>query len=665
MKTYLTAATLLLAATAISSAEARPLTPEDLAGLNRISDVAVSPDGKLMVFSLRETDFEADKGRTDLFSLDLTKTDAAPVRWQADPESDGSPVFSSDGTMIYWQSARSGDAQVWRAPAAGGDAEQVTKIDGGISGFHLSPTDDRIAYWKDVKPDVKATGNGRVYDRLFVRHWDTWSEGERSQLFTLGLNEGAEPAPITADLDGDVPGKPFGGGEDVTFSPDGQTLYFALREKGTTEPWSTDLDIWSAPADGSSAPVNLTDGDDGTDTHPVVSPDGKYLAYASMARAGYESDRLVIKLRDLATGAVRVLTPDWDHSVSDMKWTPDSRGLLVTAADGWNTPVYSIGLENTIERVTRTEGSHSLSAVTAAGTAYTRSSLTEPGDIYWLSRDGERRVTAINAEKMKDIELGDVSRFSFAGAEGDKVFGYVVKPAGLAKDAEAPTVLWAHGGPQGNWSNSWSSRWNPQAWAGAGYAIVTVDFHGSTGYGQDFTDSINNDWGGKPLEDLQKGLAAARQQFSFLDDEKACAAGGSYGGYMMNWIEGAWPDGLDCLVNHAGLFDMRAFYYSTEELWFPEWDFGGPYYERTEAYEKWDPAAKVADWKTPMLVIHGLKDYRVPYTQGIGAFTALQRKGIDSRMLVFDDENHWILKPKNNIQWHEEVFRWLGEYLGE
>ncbi|MGB3721573.1 MAG: S9 family peptidase [Pacificimonas sp.] len=663
MNIYLTAAATLLAATVPFPADARPLTPEDLQGFNRIGGAALSPDSNLLVFSMRETDFEADKGRTDLFTLDLTDRKAAPVRWQADPESDGDPVFSVNGEMLYWLSGRSGDAQVWRAPVTGGAAEQVTAIEGGIAGFHLSPTNDHIAYWKDVVPDGEAIGDGRVYDRLFVRHWDSWSEGERSQLFTLGLSDGAEPVAITANLDGDVPDKPFGDGGDVAFSADGQTLFFVLREKGDTEPWSTDLDIWSAPVDGRAAPTNLTDGDDGTDSKPTPSPDGKFLAYASMARAGYESDRLTLKVRDLATGDVRTVAPDWDRSAGSIDWMPDGNGLVVGASDGWNRLIYGVPFEGEVFTILSQPGSNQFVASSAEKMFYLNSSLTEPGDLYVRSADGTSQLTSVNADKMKDIELGEVSRFSFAGANDDEVFGYVVKPVGLAEDAEAPTVLWAHGGPQGNWANSWSSRWNPQAWAGAGYAIVTVDFHGSTGYGQQFTDSINNDWGGKPLEDLQKGLAAARAEFPFLNDEKACAAGGSYGGYMMNWIEGAWPDGMDCLVNHAGLFDMRSFYYSTEELWFPEWDFGGPYYERSEAYENWNPATKVEDWKTPMLVIHGLKDYRVPYTQGLMAFTALQRRGIESRMLVFDDENHWILSPNNNLQWHDEIFRWLDAHL--
>ncbi|MGB7404171.1 MAG: S9 family peptidase [Pacificimonas sp.] len=666
MKTFLLAAACALVAL---PATARPLTSDDLASLNRLGDVALSPDEATLVFSMRELDAEADKGRTDLFSLDYKTPNAAPVRLHAHPESDGSPTFSPDGSRLYWLSGRSGASQIWMAPTAGGEPVQVTDIEDGISGFHLAQSGDRVAYWRDVMPEAETDGDGRVYDRLFARHWDTWDEGGKSELFAQGLtSEGlleGSPVAVSAALDGNVPGKPFGGGSDIAFAADGKTLYFALRERGGTEAWSTDLDIYSVPVDGSAAPTVLTGENEATDTMPAVSPDGRYLAYAAMTRPGYESDRLVLMLRDLATGETRPLTSDLDSSVQSIMWAPDSASVFVTAYDGWNRRLHRVALDGTRTTEPVGDGSVSLIAATDDGLLYSRASLTEPGDLYWLGGDGTMRLTGINAEKLDGIDLATVERFSFAGAGDNEVFGYVVKPAGLAEGETAPTVLWSHGGPQGLWSNSWSSRWNPLVWAGAGYAIVTVDFHGSAGYGQEFKDSINNDWGGKPLEDLQKGLAYARETWDWIDDERACAAGGSYGGYMMNWIEGAWPDGLTCLVNHAGLFDMRSFYYSTEELWFPEWDFGGPYWAREEAYEKWNPATKVEDWKTPMLVIHGLKDYRVPYTQGLMAYTALQRRGIDSRMLIFDDENHWILTASNSRQWHSEVFRWLDEYLGE
>ncbi|MGH8203114.1 MAG: S9 family peptidase, partial [Steroidobacteraceae bacterium] len=290
--------------------------------------------------------------------------------------------------------------------------------------------------------------------------------------------------------------------------------------------------------------------------------------------------------------------------------------------------------------------------------------LSAPADLFLLDKGAPSRpLTRVNAERLAAIRFGAAEQFAFEGAGGAKVYGYAIKPWNHEEGRRYPIAFIVHGGPQSSFANTWSYRWNPQVFAGAGYGAVFIDFHGSTGYGQAFTDAISRDWGGKPLEDLRKGLAAALEKYPWLDGDRACALGGSYGGYMVNWIAGNWPDGFRCLVNHAGLFDHRSMYYTTEELWFPEWDHGGPYYENPEGHEKSNPARLVTDWKTPTLVIHGALDYRVPDTQGLATFTALQRRGIESRLLYFPDENHWILKPANSRQWHAEVLAWLDRYL--
>jgi dipeptidyl aminopeptidase/acylaminoacyl peptidase len=290
--------------------------------------------------------------------------------------------------------------------------------------------------------------------------------------------------------------------------------------------------------------------------------------------------------------------------------------------------------------------------------------LSSPADLYLIEgRAPARQVTSVNALRLAEVRFGDYESFSFAGAGGETVHGYVMKPWNFAPGQRYPIAFIVHGGPQSSFANSWSYRWNPQFYAGAGYGVVFIDFHGSTGYGQAFTDSISEDWGGKPLEDLQKGLAAAVERFAWLDGDRACALGASYGGYMVNWIAGQWPDRFRCLVNHAGIFDNRSMYYTTEELWFPEWDHGGPYFENPAGHEKSNPAQFVTAWKSPMLVIHGGLDFRVPYAQGLASFTALQRRNIESRFLYYPDENHWILKPANSVQWHAEVIGWLDRHL--
>jgi len=512
-------------------------------------------------------------------------------------------------------------------------------------------------------------GNGRTFDQMFIRHWASWSDGTRSQLFVLPMANGKASGygkAIEGGLVGDSPSKPFGGGEEVSWSADGKTVFFALREAGRTEPLSTNLDIFAAPADGSAAPINLTDANDGMDNLPTASPDGKYLAWFAMKRPGYEADRQVLMVRDLASGQVRALTESWDRSVGSIAWSEDSKTVYVTAEDTQEVPIFAVDLKSGKPTRLTQEGSVSAVVPTAKGLVYAMNSLTAPDDFYWLAGKKSARLTSVNADKFAGIDMPTVTRFSFTGANNDKVWGYAVKPAGLATGAKAPVAFMVHGGPQGSSNNSWSYRWNPALFAGAGYGLVAVDFHGSTGYGQGFSDAIRNNWGGWPLEDLKKGLDAATTKLTWLDGNNACALGASYGGYMMNWIEGNWPDRFKCIVQHDGVFDARAMAYETEELWFDEWEHGGhPYYEDPAAFEKWNPVNLVDKWKTPQLVITSEGDYRIPYTQGIAAFTALQRRDIPSRLIVFPGGSHWVLNPKESRQWYREVLGWMGKWTGK
>ncbi len=659
---------------------ARDLTIADVAQLSRVGAPAVSPDGHWLVWQQRETDLAANKGRYDLWKLDLRTPGAKPEKFVAEADvNETSPTFGPDSQTVYFQSDKGGDDSIQSVSIAGGAPRVVLTPKGGFSGFKLSPDGASALIWADRKPGAPTiepamvkkdpnAGSGRVFDKMFIRHWDSWANGDRSQLFVVPLGQpDAVAVPVARGLDGDTPSKPFGGGEELSWSADGKTIFFALREAGRTEPLSTNLDIFSAPADGSAAPVNLTPDSDGMDNLPTASPDGKWLAYFSMKRPTYEADRQVLMLRNLATGEVRALTEAWDRSVGSITWSPDSRQIYVTAEDTQQVPLWSVDLKGgTPVRLT---GEGAVSAVVPLGNRgviYSMNSLTAPDDFYKLvGKAMPMRLTQVNAEKLAGVAMPEVTRFSFTGANNDTVWGYAVKPASL-KDGKAPIAFIVHGGPQGSSNNSWSYRWNPAVFAGAGYAVVAVDFHGSTGYGQAFTDAIRNNWGGWPLEDLQKGLKAATDKFAWLDADNACALGASYGGYMMNWIEGQWPDRFKCIVQHDGVFDARAMAYETEELWFDEWEHGGKaYYEDPAAFEKWNPVNHVTAWKTPQLVITSEKDFRIPYTQGIAAFTALQRREIPSKLLVFPDENHWVLKPKNSMQWYGQVLGWLGKYTGK
>lgn len=677
-KIALMTAVCALAAT-LSPASARNFTPEDLVQLNRLGGSAVSADGGMLAFAMQETDLEANARSGDLWLLDLSEPGSAPERWRAAADSDESaPAFSADGTHIYFLSDRGGSSQVWRAPIGEGDAAQVTDVEADVAGFAIGPGGQRIAIWFDEAADcadiscpdaedAPDAGSGRSYDEIMARHWGSWNDGTQSRLVTYALADGlidGEGAVVSQPLNGNTPTRPFGGGEQIAWHPSGAAIFFTLREGGASEATSTDLDIYRAPADGSSAPEVLTAANEAYDSLPTPSPDGRFLAYVAMERPGYESDRRVLHLRDLVTGETRALTEDWDHSIGALAWSPDGQTIYLVAQDRLDTPVFRYAL--TEGRIERVSGEGSIGAILPQADGALLVSLASalaPADLYRIEADGTmRQLTNVNGATFGGIDMPTREEFSFAGSDGETVYGQIFRPPGLAEGETAPVAYFVHGGPQGSFGNSWSYRWNPAAMASQGYAVVTVDFHGSTGYGQAFTDSINNDWGGKPLRDLQLGLDAVLEANGWMDGDRVCALGASYGGYMMNWIAGNWPDRFDCLVNHAGIFDLRQFYYSTEELWFPEWDFGGPYFEREEAYERWNPVHHVENWQTPMLLIHGELDFRIPYSQSLAAFTALQRQGIASELLVFPDENHWVNSPRNSLQWHRTVYDWVARW---
>ena len=669
---------------AAGAAEARDarFTVEDLVLLKRISDPQLSPDGRQVAFVQRETDMDANKGRTSLWLLELTPGTAAPRRLTDVKANDSSPRWSPDSRTLYFLSTRSGSSQVWRLALTGGDAQRVTDYPLEVGALKVSPHADLLALSMEVFPDCptlactrerldarsrdKATG--RLYERLFIRHWDTWSNGTRSHLFSAPLSAGGTasttPIDVSKGFDADIPGKPFGGDEDFAFSPDGRSLVFSARIAGHTEPWSTNFDLFQTPVDGSAPPVNLTSGNPAWDALPVFLANGD-LAWLAQQRPGFESDRFHIVLKDARSGAVRSLTGGWDRTVHRLGATPDGKALLASVDELGQAPLYRIDPKSGAPARLTAGGAVEAFSAARERVVFARADLGGPEDLYVVGLRGgpARRLTEVNHELLAGRRMSDFAQFSFKGWNDESVYGYVVKPYGFEPGRRYPIAFVVHGGPQVSFGNLWTYRWNAQAFAGGGYAVVMIDFHGSPGYGQAFTDSISRDWGGKPLVDLQKGLAAALAKYPWLDGERVCALGASYGGFMMNWIEGHWPDRFRCIVNHDGLFDQRMMYYATEELWFPEWELGGPQYENPQGYEAANPANLVSKWRTPMLVIHGEQDFRIPYPQGIGTFTALQRRGIESKLLIFPDENHWVLKPADSILWYHTVLGWLDAHL--
>ncbi len=668
--------TVAAAALATSPLVARPMTAADMQSMHRVGAPEVSRDGRYAVFTISDTDWSKNKRSNTLHLLDLRRPGAAPMPIKgAEKAHDG--VFGPDGALYFLMAAGDQD-QLFRMPV-GGAPVQISNFKGDISGFRLAPNGSTVVVWADRDlrcadlacaglPAKRPTGSGRTYDQLFVRHWDTWAEpGVKSRLFGFAVSGGklvGSGTPLTGALVGDTPSKPFGGAEEIALSPDGRTVFFTLREAGRIEAKSTNLDIFQVPADGSAAPINLTDANDGTDTLPTVSPDGRTLAYVAMARPTYEADRQVLQLRDLATGQTRAITQKWDRSIDSIAWSNDGRSLFVTVGDTLEEPVFRVdAVTGAVTRLTGDGHYGNVRVLPGGQLLATMNSIMAPDDIYRIDAGGRNvKLTDVNRQLLAQLDPVTFQKFSFKGANNDTVWGWTLKPV---MNRPLPIAFLVHGGPQGSFSNSWSYRWNPRLFTAPGYAAVSVDFHGSTGYGQAFTDAINRNWGGWPLEDLQKGLAYITAKDPQLDAANACALGGSYGGYMMNWIEGQWPDRFKCIVQHDGVFDARAMAYETEELWFDEWEHGAKaYYEAPAEFEKWNPVNYVQNWRTPQLVITSEKDFRIPYTQGIAAFTALQRRNIPSRLLIFPDENHWVLKPKNSVQWYDEVFSWMGRYIG-
>jgi dipeptidyl aminopeptidase/acylaminoacyl peptidase len=668
---------------AVTAAQGAPFTVEDLVMLRRLSDPQVSPDGRYLVFVERETDMDGNKGRNGIWLMRLGQAHARPYRLFDAGGGDSSPRWAPDSRALYFLSTRSGTSQVWRVLLSTGQAQRVSDYPLDVGSLKVSPRGDLLALSMEVFPDCatpgctrerldaqsKAKATGRTYERIFVRHWDTWSNGTRSHLFTARVTPGGtlEPAvDVSHGFDADIPSKPFGSDEDFDFSPDGAKLVFSARIAGRSEPWSTNFDLFEVPVDGSTPPVNLTAANPAWDAEPVFLANGD-LVWRAQDRPGFESDRFHIMLRSAHDGKVRALTGGWDRSVDHLGATPDGKVLLAAVDELGQRVLYRVDPASGVP--TRLTDSGTVEAFSASRerVVLARAGLGAPADLYALPSRGGRleRLTAVNEDLLGGRRMSEFEQFSFAGWNREKVYGYVMRPYGFDEGRRFPVAFVIHGGPQSSMQNLWTYRWNAQVFAGAGYGVVMIDFHGSPGYGQAFTDSISHDWGGKPLVDLQKGLAAALVKYPWLDGERVCALGASYGGFMVNWIAGNWPERFRCIVNHDGLFDQRMMYYATEELWFPEWEFGGPYYQNPQGYERFNPADFVANWRTPMLVIHGEQDFRIPYPQGLGTFTALQRRGIESKLLIFPDENHWVLKPANSVLWYHTVVGWLDAHLKE
>ena len=668
---------LLFCTLPLQGQQKHPLTFGDLISLERISEPMISPDGQWVAYTVAKPDVAANRLVRNIW-IASTNGRAEP-RQLTRGGTDGRPRWSPDSKKLAFVSSRTGTEQIYLLSLDGGEGNPLTSLPTGAGNEQWSPDGHWIAFTSTVYPDChddacsrqrdeardKDPVKARIYDHLLFRHWTHWSDGKRSHLFVMA-STGGTPRDLTAGADYDVPPDERGDAEDIAFSPDSREICFtAVADR--PEATSTNGDLFTVSLDGGEPRPITTN--PGFDSHPVYSPDGRSIAYHAQFTAGYESDRWRLMLYDRATQKTSNLTESFDRSVQEPIWSPDGRRIYFVAEDQGEQPIYAIDiLGGTPQPIApATYNSEITVSADANRLAFTRSTLTMPSEIFVADTNTgkARQLTHHNAALLSKLAMNPPEPFWFEGADGTRVEGFLIRPPDFDASRKYPLLLLVHGGPQGAWTDDWGYRWNEELFASPGYVAVMINPRGSTGYGQKFVDEIRDDWGGKVYEDLMKGTDYVLAHYNFIDPNRTAAAGGSYGGYMMDWFA-THTGRFKALISHAGPYDNVSMYGSTEELWFVEHDLAGTPWSNPESYSKWSPstyAAALGKFKTPTLVIAGEMDYRVPYTQSIEFFTDLQRQDVASKLLIFPDEGHWVTKPQNSRLWYKTFQDWLATYL--
>jgi dipeptidyl aminopeptidase/acylaminoacyl peptidase len=661
-----------LSATAFAD---RGLTFQDLVSIHRIGAPQLSPDGKWLAYGVSTPDLAANKSFSAVYVM--PSSGGAPKLISDAKHQDNGPVWSPDGKTIAYVSNRDGGAhQVWLYDVAVDTSRKVTDLQGGAGSVKWLPDGKGVVLVSDIYPDcgvdpacikdkttaeAAAPAKARVLTSLLYRHWKAWQDPTRSHILYVPLNGGTARDLTPGAFD--APPFSVGGGDEFDVSPDGKELVYA-RDTDEHPELSTNSDLFIVPITGGEAKRITTR--KGGDTGPKYSPDGKWIAWRSQARAGYESDLFELWLYDRTSGKTQRIAPAFDDWVESIAWAPDSKSIYFTAPLKSKTAIYEVSIAAGPPHLLYNAGSADAITVSPDGKTFyfDESSLIHPTDIYSATKipGGVRAVPLTHENDTLFSAISESSEdYWYTGAEGVKVQALIVKPPNFDATKKYPAIVLIHGGPQGAWGNGWSYRWNPQMFAARGYIVFMPNPRGSTGYGQKFVEEISGDWGGKAYVDIMNGVDQLAAM-PFVDSARIGAAGASYGGYMIDWILGH-TDRFEALVTHDGVYNLPAMYGTTEELWFPEWEFKGNPWDNPELYQKWSPSNFVKNFKTPTLVVHGELDYRVPVSQGFELFTALQRRGVPSKMLYFPDEGHWVLKPQNSKLWYQTVGDWLDQWL--
>ncbi len=647
----------------------RPLTVEDMWSMQRIGSMDISPDGKTIAFTVTNYKMEENKGNTDIY---LINSDGKNIRaFKNSEKNEGNPKFSPNGKLI----AYSLGGQIWVSDLDGNNSKQITDIYSGASGFEWSHDGSKLLFVSSVYPNSKSQEQikqrdkkqkeskvkAKILTHLMYKSWNRWLGEKRDHLFIYDIKTGRY-TDLNYLKNHDIPPLDLGSGNDYNFSPDDKEVAFTMNSEERVQN-STNNEIYT---------INLTSLKEtkisqspGADAQPVYSPDGNYIAFTSMRTAGFEADRKELTLYNRKTGKLKNLTPEFDRSIGEMIWSPDSKTIYFTSANEIYNSVYKINIETGKVKMILKEHVNSGLALSPDGkTIYFKQQRSNlPYEIFSMNNDGGniKQLTDLNGKLLSELEMIPIETFWSKGAGGKKVQSILVKPPFFDKSKKYPMIFLIHGGPQGHWTDDFHYRWNTQLFASKGYVVVAPNPRGSVGYGQQFTNEISRDWGGKVYTDLMNAYDYALANFNFIDKKNTFAAGASYGGYMINWIEGH-TDRFNALVSHDGVFNTESMWGTTEELWFPEWEFGGTPWENRALYEKWSPHRYIQNAKTPMLIFQGANDFRVSEEQAFQLFTSLQRLGVPSKLIYFPDEYHFVTKPQNARLWWNSIFDWFEKY---